>query len=65
MPTPAGRTRSNYADLGNLSPADVDRHHERLWDWRDSQILRAWERGPSPQNFDLFDRATVRMPERP
>lgn len=40
----------------NLDPADVDRHHERLWDWSDMQILRCWERGPSPQNYSLFGR---------
>ena len=37
----------------NLSPEDVDRHHERLWDWSDLQIHRAWHAGPSPQNFSL------------
>ena len=40
----------------NLDPRDVDRHHERLWDWSDLQIVRCWERGPSPQNFSLFGR---------
>lgn len=40
----------------NTSPADVDRHHERLWEWRDSQLPRAWRAGPSPQNFNLFER---------
>lgn len=37
----------------NLMPEDVDRHHERLWDWSDTQIHRAWRAGPSPQNFSL------------
>ena len=37
----------------NLVPEDVDRHHERLWDWSDMQIQRAWRAGPSPQNFSL------------
>jgi hypothetical protein len=41
-------------DLWNIDPLDVDRRHERLWDWRDSQIARCWSRGPSPQNFELF-----------
>jgi len=41
----------------NLLPEDVDRHHERLWDWSDTQIARAWRSGPSPQNFSLFQRA--------
>jgi hypothetical protein len=39
----------------NLLPRDVDRHHERLWDWSDPQIVRAWRSGGSPQNFSLFD----------
>jgi hypothetical protein len=38
----------------NLMPEDVDRHHERLWDWSDTQIVRAWRSDPSPQNFSLF-----------
>lgn len=40
----------------NLNPEDVDRHHERLWDWSDMQIVRCWHSGPSPQNFSLFER---------
>lgn len=56
-------------DQWNTSPASVDTHHERLWDWHDPQILRAWRRGLSPQNFDLFSRAALRrvskMPIRP
>jgi hypothetical protein len=47
-------------DLWNTSPTSVDTHHERLWDWHDTQIVRAWRRGFSPQNFDLFTRAAVR-----
>ena len=38
----------------NQHPADVDRHHRRLWDWSDLQIARAWRSAPSPQNFSLF-----------
>jgi hypothetical protein len=49
-------------DRWNTDPADVDRHHERLWDWNDPQILRCWRRGASPQNFDLFDPGAVRRP---
>lgn len=41
-------------DRWNIDPYDVDRHHERLWQWSDMQIVRCWQRGPSPQNFDLF-----------
>jgi hypothetical protein len=44
----------------NTSPTSIDTHHERLWDWRDPQIVRAWRSGFSPQNFDLFDRAAFR-----
>jgi hypothetical protein len=29
----------------NGSPFDVDRAHERLWDWRDSQIARTVRSG--------------------
>jgi hypothetical protein len=47
-------------DQWNTSPESVDTHHERLWAWRDPQIVRAWQRGFSPQNFDLFSRAAVR-----
>lgn len=42
------------AERWNTSPLEVDRHHGRLWDWRDSQIARALATGPSPQNFDFF-----------
>jgi hypothetical protein len=44
----------------NTDPADVDRHHERLWDWHDLQIRRAWASGPSPQNFNLFNWTSYR-----
>jgi len=27
-----------------------------LWDWRDPQILRTWQNGRSPLNFDPFRR---------
>jgi len=29
-----------YPSTWNRLPADVDRHHERLWDWRDTEIRR-------------------------
>jgi hypothetical protein len=51
-------------DQWNTNPESVDTHHERLWQWHDSQIVRAWRRGPSPQNFDLFSRAAVRATSR-
>ena len=44
----------------NVDPGDVDRLHWRLWDWRDLQIVRCWHAGPSPQNFNLFDRSSFR-----
>jgi hypothetical protein len=47
-------------DNWNADPESVDRAHHRLWDVRDSQILRCWSRGPSPQNFALFDWANWR-----
>jgi hypothetical protein len=49
-------------DAWNTSPDEIDQHHERLWDFGDSQIHRAWKSAPSPQNFDLFDRAALRRP---
>jgi len=37
----------------NTDPADVDRNHERLWDWSDMQIRRCLTAGASPQNYSL------------
>jgi hypothetical protein len=51
-------------DQWNTNPDNVDIDHARLWDWGDPQIVRAWRRGPSPQNFDLFSRAAVRADSR-
>ncbi len=34
-------------------PVAVDRAPERLWNWRDNQILRSWSAGPA--NFLLYD----------
>jgi hypothetical protein len=48
-------------DRWNNEPSDVDRHHERLWDWGDSQIRRAWMAPWSPQNFDLLDAGALRV----
>lgn len=47
-------------DRWNTDPENVDRHHERLWDWHDSQISRTYLSPASPQNFNLFQRATIR-----
>ncbi|MBI2467853.1 MAG: glycosyltransferase family 39 protein [Candidatus Rokubacteria bacterium] len=37
----------------NTSPRDVDFAHERLWDWRDPQLLRLLANGPRPPGFGL------------
>lgn len=50
-------------DQWNQDP-EVDLNHQRLWDWKDTQIVRCWRTGPSPQNFSLLDREAVRNPER-
>jgi MFS family permease len=44
----------------NSDPLEVDRYHDRLSEWPDSQITRAWRTGTSPQNFSLFSRRSVR-----
>ena len=49
----------------NTDPNSVDLNHARLWDWRDSQIVRCWQRGLSPQNFDLFERGSIRPGDPP
>lgn len=49
-----------YPHDGWNGDPDVDLHHERVWDWRDLQIVRCWRNGPSPQNFTLLDWAAVR-----
>jgi hypothetical protein len=48
-------------DRWNSDPLDVDRHHERLWDWSDMQIVRCCKAGASPHNFALIDRAAFRL----
>ncbi|MEO6808948.1 MAG: hypothetical protein ABI353_07530, partial [Isosphaeraceae bacterium] len=30
-------------------PFSADRHHERLWDWRDSELTRCLKEGPRPR----------------
>lgn len=49
-------------DAWNTNPDEVDTHHERLWDVRDSQIPRVLHSAPSPQNFNLWTRDAVRRP---
>jgi hypothetical protein len=36
-----------YTHSWDLVPADVDQHHERLWDWRDSVLIRCLREGPT------------------
>ena len=45
----------------NLTPLDVDSHHERLWDWRDNELSRslrdtwkAYKNGTPRRNSDRF-----------
>jgi hypothetical protein len=47
-------------DQWNTDPVSANLKHSRLWEVRDSQILRCWERGLSPQNFALFNREAWR-----
>lgn len=35
----------------NTTPKDVDKAHERLWDWRDTQLLRLLWNGPVTPGF--------------
>jgi hypothetical protein len=49
-------------DAWNTNPDEVDTHHERLWQVRDSQIPRALHSAPSPQNFNLWTRDAFRSP---
>lgn len=35
----------------NRTPADVDRAHGRLWDWRDPQLVRLLRNGPASPGF--------------
>jgi hypothetical protein len=35
-----------YPSTWNRSPVNVDQAHERLWDWRDTELTRCWNEGP-------------------
>jgi hypothetical protein len=48
------------ADVWNGDPVDVDVDHARLWDWRDSQIMRAARAPWSPQNFAFVETGALR-----
>ncbi|MEI6667064.1 MAG: hypothetical protein WCP29_02830 [Acidobacteriota bacterium] len=50
------------ATTWNTDPEDVDLQHERIWDWRDSEIARCVAAGWHADNFTLFDRSAVRQP---
>jgi hypothetical protein len=59
----AGRGAFVYPnDAWNTNPAEVDREHHRLWDVRDSQLVRVFRSGASPQNFSLFSEGAIRRP---
>jgi hypothetical protein len=38
-----------YPSSWHGSPTNADRHHERLWDWRDSELTRCLKEGPRPR----------------
>jgi hypothetical protein len=38
-----------YPSTWNQKPANVDLHHERLWDWRDSELRRCLSEGILPR----------------
>jgi len=37
----------------NTSPRNVDQAHDRLWDWRDPQLLRLLRNGPAAPGFRI------------
>jgi hypothetical protein len=37
-----------YPSSWNVHPANVDLHHERLWDWSDNELTRCLREGPKP-----------------
>jgi hypothetical protein len=54
------------AEAWNSDPVNVDRNHERLWEWRDPQFVRAWRRGAHRDNFSLLlPGAYTAPPEKP
>ena len=49
------------AEQWNLVPRDVDTSHERLWDWRDSQVSRIMTTAEwDSRNYSLFSREEYR-----
>jgi MFS family permease len=54
------------ADGWNSDPVNVDQHHERLWEWRDPQFVRAWQKGAHRDNFSfLLEGAFTAPPVKP
>jgi hypothetical protein len=43
------------AEMWNTDPSEVDQYHERLWDWRDTQIARTLQTPPNARNFMFFE----------
>jgi hypothetical protein len=47
-----------YPSSWNEFPGPVDLHHERLWDWRDTELHRALQEGPHwPGTYEWVRRA--------
>ncbi len=40
-----------YPSTWHGIPNNADRHHERLWDWRDNEVTRGWNEGPRPRDW--------------
>jgi hypothetical protein len=40
-----------YPSSWHGAPENADRHHERLWDWRDSELTRCWREGIRPRSW--------------
>ena len=52
------------AEQWNNDPVNVDREHSRLWEWRDSQIVRCARTPWSAQNFAFVDSGALRSKPR-
>ena len=52
------------AERWNTSPRNVDRNHDRLWDWQDSQLLRCVSTAWSPQNYSFAAPDAFRQPKK-
>jgi len=47
--------------LWNIRPQEIDRHPERLWDWRQPQFLAKYLPYPPPRNFPAITNERVEM----